>query len=206
MKKLIPALSLALFAAAPAFAATSGFVVDFEKSWAYGTTVDNTYADLGVSFTNVIGLSNNDGLGTLPNGDYYANAPTSMGVGFAQLDGTINTTSYMNVAAGVVNTLSFFYSSPSDVLGAIKAYSGLNGTGTLLGTFDLSANSPSYEAWSAATFNFAGVAQSFDLTGSANVVAIDNITAVPEASTVWMALVGLGLPLVARRVAKRKAA
>lgn len=73
---------------------------------------------------------------------------------------------------------AFFYSSPLSVLGAVRAYSGLNGTGALLGSFDLLANaSGAYDMWTQATLAFAGTAHSFDFTGSANVVGFDNISA-----------------------------
>ncbi len=127
----IATLALALGLASPAFAAAP-LSVDFEKNWDYGTDVANTYAADGVTFSNVIAFSNGDGLGPLVNGDYYAGAPSPLGVAMAQLDGVTNTAAYMNVAAGVTGGLSFFYSTPSDAEFAIKAYSGLNGTGTLL--------------------------------------------------------------------------
>lgn len=190
--KLISMAAAALFAAAPAFASTS-FSVDFEKTWAYGEAVDNTYAAVGVSFTNVLGLSNGDGLGGLANGDYYANAPSPLGTASVQLDGVFNTTSFMNVAAGVDNSLSFFYSTPQAIIGAVKAYSGLNGTGTLLGTFDMAATDGAYSVWNSATFSFNGTAQSFDLTGTANVAALDNVAAVPEPEMLSLMLAGLGL-------------
>lgn len=193
--KLIPAVALALFAASPAFAASS-FLVDFEKNWAYGEAVDNTYAASGVSFLNVLGFSN-DGIST-----GYSNAPSPLGVALVQLDGVVNTASYMNVAAGVDNALSFFYSTPVDAVGAIKAYSGLNGTGTLLGSFDLTANNAAYDVWTPVTFSFAGTAMSFDLTGSANLVGLDNISAVPENSTLLMLLAGGAVAL--RTAARRR--
>lgn len=190
-------LALALGLASPAFAAAP-LSVDFEKSWVYGTDIADTYAAGGVSFTNVLGVSNNDGLGSLANGDYYAGAPSMLGVAFAQLDGVTNTAAYMNVAGGVTGGLSFFYSSPEAVTGAIKAYSGLNGTGTLLGTINLNANSADYTAWNKAVLSFSGTAQSFDLTGTANLVGLDNIAAVPEPTSVALLLTG-GALLMARR-------
>ena len=190
--KLISMAAAALFAAAPAFASTS-FSVDFEKTWAYGEAVDNAYAAAGVSFTNVLGLSNGDGLGSLLNGDYYANAPSPLGTAFVQLDGITNTTSYMNVAAGVDNSLSFFYSTPDAIVGAIKAYSGLNGTGTLLGSFDMAATDGAYSVWNSATFSFSGTAQSFDLTQTNGLAALDNVAAVPEPETLSLMLAGLAL-------------
>ncbi len=199
MKSLL--LTAALVATTPAFAGAS-FSVDFEKSWEYGTTVGNTYEPLGVTFTNVVGLSNNDGLGNLPNGDYYAHAPSSLGVGFVQLDGVANTSAYMNVTAGVGHALSFYYSSPVAVAGAINVYSGLNGTGALLGSVSLAATDADYSVWKSVTLNFQGTARSFDLTGTANVVALDNISAVPEPESYAMLLMGLGLVggVVRRRV------
>ncbi|MBI3349951.1 MAG: PEP-CTERM sorting domain-containing protein [Burkholderiales bacterium] len=191
-------LALALGLASPAFAAAP-LSVDFEKSWIYGTDVADTYAADGVTFTNVLGVSNNDGLGNLANGAYYASAPSMLGTAFVQLDGVTNTTAYMNVAAGVSGGLSFFYSSPEAVTGAIKAYSGLNGTGTLLGTISLNANSADYSAWNKAVLSFSGTAKSFDLTGTANLVGLDNIAAVPEPTSVALLLAGGALLLARRR-------
>jgi len=197
--KLYSVISLVALAAAPAFANASATLIDFENNWQYGETVDNHYAASGVTFTNVLGLSNDADF------TYYTGAPSPLGVAMAQLDGVVNTSAVMNVAAGA-NGLSFFYSSPTDVVGAIKAYSGLNGTGTLLGTFDLTANTSAYDVWTAASFSFGGTALSFDLTGSANVVGLDNlsVTAVPEPESYALALLGLGLVgVVARRNARR---
>jgi len=196
MKQLV-SLALALGLAAPAFASGTPFVIDFEKSWDYGQAVDDSYAALGVSFTNVLGLSNGDGLGGLPDGAYYAGAPSPLGVGFVQLDGVQNTTAYMNVAGGVDGTLNFFYSSTADF--EIKAYSGLNGTGDLLGTLTLSANTSDYTSWNAAAFSFSGSAHSFDLSGAANVAALDNISAVPEPASALLLLAGGALLAATRR-------
>jgi len=203
--KLISIAAAALFGAAPAFAATP-FLVDFESAWGAGTPVDNTYSAIGVTFTNLLGLSNGDGLGSLADGSYYANAPSPVGIAFAQLDGVTNTTAFMNVAGGVANTLSFYYSSPEAVSGAIKAYSGVNGQGTLLGSFDLTATDSSYSVWQQATFSFTGEALSFDLTPTAGIAAFDNIAAVPEPEAFAFMLAGLGLMgAVIRRKQKQSA-
>jgi hypothetical protein len=145
-----------------------------------------------VSFTNVLGLSNGDGLGFRDDGSYFANAPSPLGVAFVQLDGAGNS-AYMNVTGGVNNSLSFFYTSPEAVSGAIKAYSGLNGTGELLGSFDLSTTDAAYGVWNQSTFSFSGKAMSFDLSATNGIAAFDNISAVPEPETFALLLAGLGL-------------
>lgn len=194
--KLVSALSLLAFAAAPALSsAATPFLVDFEKNWSYGEAVDNQYAASGVTFTNVLGVSNDPDFGA-----YYTNAPSPLGVAMAQLDGVANTTAFMNVAGGVDGALSFFYATPTDIVGAIKAYSGLNGTGQLLGTFNFAANGAAYDTWTAATFSFDGTAKSFDLSGTANVAGIDNVSAVPEPASMALALAALGMMVfMARR-------
>ncbi|MEI6099741.1 MAG: PEP-CTERM sorting domain-containing protein [Burkholderiales bacterium] len=203
--KLITIAAAALFGAAPAFAATP-FLVDFESSWGAGTPVDNTYSAIGVTFTNLLGISNGDGLGPLVGGDYYKNAPSPLGTAFVQLDGATNTTSYMNVAGGVAGSLTFYYSSPEAVSGAIKAYSGLDGQGTLLGSINLTATDSAYSVWQQATFSFTGEALSFDLTPTAGIAAFDNIAAVPEPETFAFMLAGLGLMgAVIRRKQKQSA-
>jgi len=197
--KLFSAAALAMFATAPAFASSS-FLVDFERSWDYangdvngyyagGTAADGASgANLGVSFVNVSGLSNDASF------TYFTGAPSMTGTAYAHTFAP-DDRAFMNVVAGVDNALSFFYSSPLGVLGAVRAYSGLNGSGTLLGSFDVLANaSAAYDQWTAVTFSFGGTARSFDFTGGANIVGIDNIgasvAAVPEPSTVLLMLAG----------------
>lgn len=196
--KFFSIAALALIAATPAFAG-SPFLVDFEKNWDYangdvntyysgGTAADGTSGpNLGVSFVHMSGLSNDSSF------TYYANAPTMQGTAYAYTYAATDK-AYMNVASGVDNALSFFYASPSAVAGAVVVYSGLNGTGTVLGTFDLAANSTSaYDTWTQKTLTFNGNAKSFDFTASANLVGLDNIAAVPEPETFAMLLAGLGL-------------
>lgn len=190
------AAAIALLATAPLVAMAGPVLVTFEKTWDFangnvngyyggGSAADGTSGtNLGVSFVNVSGLSN-DALGP-----YYSGAPSPLGVAYAH-----DAHAYMNMAEWAVGSFSFFYSSPLAILGAVKAYSGLDGTGTLLGSLDLVANSSSaYDSWSTASFSFAGSARSFDfsLAGIDSAVAFDNIavTAVPEPSTVVLMLVG----------------
>ncbi|RZI97514.1 MAG: PEP-CTERM sorting domain-containing protein [Rubrivivax sp.] len=183
-------LALALGLASPAFAAAP-LSVDFEKTWSYGDEVANTYAAGGVTFTNVLGLSNDADF------TYFSGAPSPLGVAFVQLDGIVNTSAYMNVATGITGGLSFYTSTTADF--EVKAYSGLNGSGTLLGTFTVAANTTDYSVWSQKVFAFSGVAQSFDLSSANGVAALDNISAVPEPSSIALMLGGAALLLARRR-------
>lgn len=192
-------LALAFGLASPAFASSPAINVDFETTWGYGQSIDNFYAAQGVSFVNVLGLSNGDGLGPLASGDYYAGAPSALGVAFAQLDGVTNTAAYMNVAGGVDGQLNFYFSNPTGSSVEIKAYSGLNGTGNLLGTVVLGTNGADYTSWTATSLTFSGTALSFDLTATAAGVALDNISAVPEPSSLALMLGGATLLLARRR-------
>ena len=183
-------LALALGLASPAFAATT-LSVDFEKTWDFGTEVGTTYAAAGAVFTNVLGLSNDVDF------TYFSNAPSPQGVAYVQLDGVVNTAAYLNVASGLTDGLSFFYSGIDTA--TISAYSGLNGTGTLLGTITLSATGGDFSTWQHAVLNFAGTAQSFDLSGTNGVAALDNISSVPEPSTYALLLAAGGALAIARR-------
>lgn len=201
--KSLAFVAASLFAAAPALAGAQ-FMIDFEKQWDYlqgdiadyyagGTAGDGSIGpDRGVAFVNVSGLSNDAQF------TYYSAAPSPLGIAYAYSGAG---SAYMNVAAGVAGSLRLYYASPADAVGAIKAYSGLGGTGTLLGSFDLAANNAAgYDHWTAVSLDFAGVAKSFDLSGSADLVAIDNISAVPEpASALLLALGGAGIAAAARR-------
>lgn len=208
--KLTSALSLLALAVVPAVSsATSAFTIDFNGQGQFAD-VANAYAAQGVTFTNVLALVNGDGLGSLAGGNYYTPSSTlGSGVAYVQLDGTVNKASYMNVAAAVDYKLSFDYTAISKV--TISAYSGLNGTGTHLGDYDLMGNGSTAEAdvWTHATFEFNGQAKSFVLTGLSDYAtpgsyaAIDNITAVPEPTS--LALLGAALGVVGFAARRRQA-
>ena len=103
----------------------------------------------------------------------------------------------------MANNLTFSYASTSAVVGAVKAYAGLNGTGALLGSMNLVANNASsYDVWTAKTFGFSGTALSFDLGAGAGALAFDNVSAVPETSAVLQMLMG-GIALLALSIRRR---
>ena len=88
----------------------------------------------------------------------------------------------MNVASGFDTGFSFFYSATS--VGSVNVYSGLNGTGTLLQTLSLAANTnagcpgedDTYCVWTPIGVTFAGTAESVVFSGAANFIGFDNIT------------------------------
>lgn len=207
MKSAVAAVTAALLAGAPALASASAFSINFENDWNAnnvfapdirdyynGGTADNGTSgpNLGVQFVDVSGLSNQT-----PDFTYFTNAPSPLGTAFA------HDTAFLNVAAGVSNALAFYYASPNNVVGAVRAFSGLNGTGTLLGTIDLAANiAGQYDNWSLATLRFGGVARSFDFTASADAAGVlfDNVATVPEPGMgLMLALGGATALIVSRR-------
>ena len=207
--KLSSLAALATLVAAPAFAQTA-ITIDFEGAAGYVNPVLDFYnggtdalgqsgTHFGIAFTEAAVALSNDDLGP-----YYSNAPTPLTVMFA-MDGS----AVMNVAAGFIGTVGVWYSADSFVLQGVNVYSGLNGTGSLLASFNLVANaqadgcsSSAYCRFDQLTSSFAGTAKSITFGNAANMAAFDNIsiTAVPEPTT-WL-LMAAGL--VAVGVAQRK--
>lgn len=197
----------AALAASPAFAQT--FTLDFEGAAGFVEPILEFYnggtnslgqsgPNLGVSFTDGAVALSNDALGP-----YYAGAPSPITVMYA-----FDSTAIMNVAAGFVGGLTFEYSSAMAVLDAVKIYSGLNATGTLLASASLFGNAgiactgPAFCRFDLTSVQFAGVAQSVSFGGGTPNVLFDDITitAVPEPGTVALLAAGLGvLGLLARR-------
>ena len=127
----------------------------------------------------------------------------------------------MNVAAGFDTGFSFVYSAPYTAGTSVSVYSGLNGTGTLLGSMTLSltpaagcdysiANGAGYCPFAAAGLTFAGVAQSVVFGGPVNTQVFDDITfgsampgGVPEPATWALLIAGFGLVGTAARRRRR---
>lgn len=205
--KLFVAATLALFATAPAWAAP--VKIDFEGAPGYVNAIGNFYnggsdslgqsgPNFGVAFTSsVLGLSN-DVLGP-----YYGNAPSPLTVIFAE-----DSSAFMNVALGFSGSLSLAYASTQAVSAGVKVYSGLNGSGNLLGSLNLAANASSgcsssaYCRFDVASLAFAGTARSVSLGGGAPNVLFDDIhiNTVPTPATSWLVMAGLfGVAATARR-------
>ncbi len=127
----------------------------------------------------------------------------------------------MNVAGGFDTGFSFFYSA-TGFTGAVTVYDGLNGTGNVLATLNLSltpaAGDPgcqgeSYCPFEAAGVTFAGTARSVNFSGTANYIGFADITigsssagglpAVPEPANIGLMMAGLA---VVAGVARRRSA
>jgi len=201
--KIIAALAAGVLCAAPAFSAS--VTLDFEGASSF-QSIDAFYnggvdgggasgANHGVLFGGDALALSNDELGP-----YFSNAPTPGSILTA-----VGLDAAMNVASGFSGTASFFYSSTAAT--TVGIFSGLNGTGDLLGTFTLLANSGNGCVgplchWDQASVDFTGLARSIQFGSAANVAGFDNVSVapVPLPAAIW--LLGsslLGLAGIRRR-------
>ena len=94
-------------------------------------SLGNSGVNYGINFTaQSLGLIDSDAGGT----GNFANEPSASTIVFFLTGGAAT----MNVAAGFDTGFSFFYSAFQDAF--VKVYSGLNGTGALLATLNLTTN------------------------------------------------------------------
>jgi hypothetical protein len=134
--------------------------------------------------------------------------PNSQQGGLFFLSGT---QTFMNMASGFDTGFSFNYVSVS-YSGSVGVYDGLNGTGNLLATLDLSPNAGSCSGYgadfcpfTAKGVSFSGVGKSISFAGVANQIVFDDITfgsavpgpdtggGVPEPATWAMMIAGFGM-------------
>lgn len=201
---------LAVLAAAtvPALAA-SPVTLTFEGVGDYGTAIGGFYdggtssagrsgTDYGVSFSDAMLALTNDALGP-----YFSHAPSAGTVAFVQ-----GTDAIVNVAAGFSGYLSFHYSSAASLNNTVNIYSGLDGTGDLVGSLSLNANATAgcsetaFCNWEKTSLVFAGIGKSITFANTDGAVGFDNLVLnpVPEPSTYALLAGGLGLvAFVARR-------
>jgi hypothetical protein len=201
--KLISAAALALFAVTPAFA--GNVLVDFETPTSFASISEfyNGGADsagavgpaLGVSFSaDALALANDFDT-------YFTHAPSPVGV-----MAPVGPDATMNVALGFVDAVSFSYSS-SQFVSQVNVWSGVDGTGEVLASFNLVKNAQrgcsdsDFCRFDQLTSTFAGVAHSMTFGNAAGVAAIDNIsiTAVPEPTTALLMSLGVAGLFLARR-------
>jgi len=217
--KLAALLAAGMFAAS---ASAAPIVLDFEgvgnlasiNNFYNGGTDSkgNSGTNYGISFTSsalALGDSDAGGSGNI------ANEPSGNTSMFF-----LSGSAILNRALGFDTGFSFFYSSSTSAV--VNVYEGLNATGALLGSINLTAQydgnnchgdpNGAFCNFSAAGLSFAGIAHSIDFGGTANQIVFDDITFgaaepganVPEPGT--LALLGLGLfgtVAARRRSAKR---
>jgi len=142
----------------------------------------------------------------------FAQQPSGCGALFFLTGGSTG----MNRTAGFTTGFSLFYSAINNP-GSLQVWSGLNGTGSVLGTLLLpvtpqgggaACGGQAFCPFVAAGVGFAGTALSVTFAGVADQIAFDNVTfgavvpggVVPEPSTYALMATGLiGLAGVARR-------
>jgi hypothetical protein len=105
----------------------------------------------------------------------------------------------LSFAQGFNTAVSFSYSSTANT--TVSIFSGLNGTGDLLGTISLAANAQNgcsdspFCFWNSTTFSFVGVAKSLQFGSTAGVAGFDDVSVapVPVPAAGWLLMSGIGL-------------
>jgi len=198
--RIIAVLAAGLLSASPAFAAS--ITIDFEGPTSFAS-IDRFYKggtdsagaagpDLGVTFgLDALGLKNDE------LGPYFSNAPSPIGV-----LAPVGPSAAMNFSGGFRGVASFFYTSTAAA--TVSVWSGMNGSGTELGSFVLANNAQSngcsdspFCNWSLASFDIGDtdMARSITFGDAAALAAFDNLTinAVPEPGTGVAFAVGVAM-------------
>lgn len=201
--KMISAAALALSAMTPAFAGNA--LIDFESVTSFASV--GAHYDGGADGAGVVGPA----LGVAFTGDamglandfvsYFSHAPSPLGV-----MAPVGADATMNVAAGFTGAVSFAYAA-SQFVSQVNVWSGLNGTGEVLASFNLVKNAQrgcgdsAFCRFDTMSSTFEGTAHSMTFGNAANVAAFDDIriTAVPEPTAALLMSLGLASLFLARR-------
>ena len=218
--QLVKGTASAMILAASGFAQANVIVLDFEgvgdqaniNDFYNGGTdsMGNSGTDYGIGFgSNTLGIIDADAGGT----GNFANEPSADTVMFF-----LTGTAVLNYSAGFDTGFSFFYSSST--VASVFVYDGLDATGNLLATLDLSAQgfdncsgdpNGQFCNWSPVGASFAGTAYSIDFGGTVNQIGYDDITfgsatagggdddPTPVPAPAGLALLGLGLALMSKK-------
>lgn len=201
MKSTLAAvLAAGLISAGPVSAAL--VTIDFESAPSFAS-IGNFYSGLGVSFGPDAQAIQNDALGP-----YFSNAPSPIGI-----MAPVGTDAAMNVVSGFNGVASLYYSASGAA--TVSIWSGLNGTGSALGAFNLTNNSQSngcadspYCNWTLASFDLGlNVAKSITFGNATNLAGFDNVSVneVPLPAALPLLAFGLaGMGTLSRR--RKKAA
>lgn len=212
--KLMSVIAAGLLSAAPSFAST--VTLDFEGISSYGS-INNFYnggTDIPANNTTTPASGINYGISFGGDALAFSNDEFTTNYSHAPTNGTIMTAvgsdAALNFANGFTGPVSFFYSSTAE--SQVQVFSGLNGSGTVLGTFSLLSNAQSgcddtqFCHWDLASLNIDGVAQSIQFGTTTYTAGFDNVTvnAVPLPAAGWAmfsALGGLGALIRRKRAA-----
>ena len=160
----------------------------------------------GITFSsNALALKSSQSGGT---GNFTTAGPS----GTTALFFLTGSNAFLDDAAGFQNGFSLFYSAINNP-GSLSVYSGLDGTGELLGTLALPVTpavpAGRFDPFVVAGLTFSGTAQSISFAGVQNQIVFDDVTfgssiagtvgAAPEPATWALMIVGFGLAGAALR-------